>query len=116
MTLADITMTPVTQPEILELFLTRMCPLTHRTAFFYVRNRSKIRNMLSQSDIEKLVNAFITSVLEHSLLSGCSKSSKAAVTGPKRPSSSHTGSFSLAPCQNPSSHIEILNNHVLKTP
>ncbi|PME06503.1 hypothetical protein A8A06_07420 [Escherichia coli] len=48
-----------------------------RTAFYHLRNIAKIRNILSQSDAEKLVHAFITSSLDYcnSFLSGCSKSS-----------------------------------------
>ena len=50
---------------------------TSRTAFFHLRNISKIRHILSQTDAEKLVHAFVTSRLDYcnSLLSGCSKKS-----------------------------------------
>ncbi|XP_034041739.1 uncharacterized protein LOC117524118, partial [Thalassophryne amazonica] len=48
-----------------------------RTAFLHLRNISKIRKVLSQSDAEKLIHAFISSRLDYcnSLLSGCPKSS-----------------------------------------
>uniref|UniRef100_A0A3P8RUL5 Reverse transcriptase domain-containing protein n=1 Tax=Amphiprion percula TaxID=161767 RepID=A0A3P8RUL5_AMPPE len=48
-----------------------------RTSFFHLRNTVKIRNILSQSDAEKLIHAFVTSRLDYcnSLLSGCPKSS-----------------------------------------
>ena len=36
-----------------------------RTAFFHLCNIVKIRNILSQSDAEKLVHAFVTSRLDH---------------------------------------------------
>ncbi|XP_075330633.1 uncharacterized protein LOC142388967, partial [Odontesthes bonariensis] len=44
-----------------------------RTAFFHLRNIVKIRNILSQSDAEKLIHAFVTSRLDYcnSLLLGC---------------------------------------------
>ena len=48
-----------------------------RTAFFHLRNISKIRHILSQKDAEKLVHAFVTSRLDYcnSLLAGCSNKS-----------------------------------------
>ena len=44
-----------------------------RTAFFHLRNISKIRHILSQTDAEKLIHAFVSSRLDYcnSLLSGC---------------------------------------------
>ncbi len=48
-----------------------------KTAFFHLRNIAKLRNMLSVSDAEKLVCAFMTSRLEYcnALLGGCPASS-----------------------------------------
>ncbi len=44
-----------------------------KTAFFHFRNIAKLRNMLSVSDAEKLVHAFMTSGLDYcnALLGGC---------------------------------------------
>ncbi len=44
-----------------------------KTAFFHLRNIAKLRNMLSVSDAEKLVDAFMTSRLDYcnALLGGC---------------------------------------------
>ena len=46
---------------------------TSRTAFFHLRNITKIRCILSKTDAEKLIHAFVTSRLDYcnSLLSGC---------------------------------------------
>lgn len=48
-----------------------------RTAFFHLRNIAKIRDILPQSDAEKLIHAFVTSRLDYcnSLLAACPKSS-----------------------------------------
>ncbi len=48
-----------------------------KTAFFYLRNIAKLRNMLSFSDAEKLVHGFVTSRLDYcnALLGGCPASS-----------------------------------------
>ncbi|KAI5086818.1 hypothetical protein C0J45_23883, partial [Silurus meridionalis] len=44
-----------------------------KTAFFHLRNISKLRNMLSISDAEKLVHAFMTFRIDYcnALLGGC---------------------------------------------
>ena len=44
-----------------------------RTAFFHLRNISKIRHILSKQDAEKIIHAFVTSRLDYcnSILSGC---------------------------------------------
>ena len=46
---------------------------TSRTAFFHLRNITKIRRILSKTDAEKLIHAFVTSRLDYcnSFLSGC---------------------------------------------
>ncbi len=53
--------------------------ISHATkrAFFHLRNIAKLRNMLSVSDAEKLVHAFMTSILDYckALLCGCPASS-----------------------------------------
>ncbi len=48
-----------------------------KTAFFHVRNNAKLQNMLTVSDAEKLVHAFMTSKLDYcnALLGGCPASS-----------------------------------------
>ncbi|TWW62345.1 hypothetical protein D4764_04G0009920 [Takifugu flavidus] len=47
--------------------------LVSRSAFFHLRNISKIRKLLTWPDAEKLIHAFVTSRLDYcnSLLSGC---------------------------------------------
>ncbi len=47
------------------------------TAFFHLRNIAKLQNMLTVSDAEKLVHAFMTSRLDYcnALLGGCPASS-----------------------------------------
>ncbi|KAF7708165.1 hypothetical protein HF521_017222, partial [Silurus meridionalis] len=44
-----------------------------KTAYFHFRNIAKIRNMLSISDAEKLIHAFMTSRIDYcnALLAGC---------------------------------------------
>ena len=48
-----------------------------KTAFFHLRNIARIRNILSNSDAEKLIHAFVTSRLDYcnALLAACPKSS-----------------------------------------
>ncbi len=48
-----------------------------KTAFFHLRNSAKLRNILTVSDAEKLVHAFMTSRLDYcnALLDGCPASS-----------------------------------------
>ncbi len=48
-----------------------------KTVFFHLRNITKLRNMLTVSDAEKLVHAFMTSRLDYcnALLGGCPASS-----------------------------------------
>ncbi len=48
-----------------------------KTAFFHLRNIAKLRNVLTVSDAEKLVHAFMTSRLDYcnALLGGCPASS-----------------------------------------
>ncbi len=48
-----------------------------KTAFFHLRNIAKLRNMLSVSDADKLVHAFMTSRLDYckAMLGGCPVSS-----------------------------------------
>ena len=82
-TLDGITLTPSTTARnlgvIFDQDLSFSSHIKHvtRTAFFHLRSITKIRNILSQSDAEKLVHAFITSRLDYcnSLLSGCPKNS-----------------------------------------
>ncbi|TWW80130.1 hypothetical protein D4764_10G0011600 [Takifugu flavidus] len=51
--------------------------LVSRSAFFHLRNITKIRKLLTRHDAEKLVHAFVTSRLDYcnSLLSGCPNNS-----------------------------------------
>ncbi len=48
-----------------------------KKAFFHLRNIAKLRNMLTVSDAEKLVHAFMTYILDYcnALLGGCPASS-----------------------------------------
>ncbi len=57
-------------------FENHICHVT-KTAFFHLRNIAKLWNMLSVSDTEKLVHAFMTSRLDYcnALLDGCPASS-----------------------------------------
>jgi len=47
--------------------------ICYRNSLFHLRNFAKLRNMLSVSDAEKLVHAFMTSRIDYSnaLLAGC---------------------------------------------
>jgi len=47
--------------------------MVQEKAVFHLRNIAKLRNMLSISDAEKLVHAFMTSRLDYcnALLAGC---------------------------------------------
>ncbi|TWW80159.1 hypothetical protein D4764_10G0011890 [Takifugu flavidus] len=51
--------------------------LVSRSAFFHLRNITKIRKLLTRHDAEKLIQAFVTSKLDYcnSLLSGCPNNS-----------------------------------------
>lgn len=64
---------------ILDSNLTFKNHISHvtKTAFFHLRNIAKLRNMLSISDAEKLVHAFMTSRLDYcnALFAGCPASS-----------------------------------------
>ena len=56
-----------------------------RTAFFHLRNIMKIRNILSQKDAEKLLQAFVITRLDYCnyLLSVCPSKSEKPPVGPK---------------------------------
>jgi len=45
----------------------------YKTAFFHIKNISKLRHMLSMTNAEQLVNGFMTSMLDYcnALLGGC---------------------------------------------
>ncbi len=62
---------------ILESNLYFLNHISHVTAFFHLRNIAKLRNILTVSDAEKLVHAFMTSRLDYcnALLGGCPASS-----------------------------------------
>ena len=53
---------------------------TCRTAYFHLRNIAKIINILSMSDAEKRIPAFVSSRLDYCnpLLAGCPKKSSSA--------------------------------------
>ncbi|TWW57645.1 hypothetical protein D4764_07G0003640 [Takifugu flavidus] len=59
------------------LFFNSHIKTVSRSAFFHLRNITKIRKLLTRHDAEKLVHAFVTSRLDYcnSLLSGCPNSS-----------------------------------------
>ncbi len=58
----------------------------YKTAFFHLKNVSKLRPMLSMSNAEMLIHAFMTSRLDYcnALLGGCSaRLIKKTTDGPK---------------------------------
>ncbi len=57
-----------------------------KTAFFHLKNISKLQSMLSMSNAEMLINVFMTSTLDccNALFSGCSATlHKQTPTSPK---------------------------------